>query len=353
MNMIDIYKLLIEEYLQISSEQIIVLSGLLDTSNNCDFSDIKIIEELAILVRGRGAFPMLDLASKSLKLRVLEETPEEKYFVPTDYFSRWVKLVDVIIDLSFPEIRNIFTDNYFATTKTDMINKSLQSIYKNMLISEKIVLLPNFPKPAIASYYNLELSDLENFYLQSFEPIESKMNVKGLKILNHLGPGETYYLQSANNAEKKLKIQISDQQSYFISNKISNSYTVLPYGYVALTIEKNSLNGVLKADKLYYKNICRDSVIVTFSYGNILSIQFENNDSLAEIIKVGLINSKDRVEFFVGVNNGVSDHCNFNYYDRCIDNNFSLVFYDEVNNMIEISSNSVFLTNENSKNVIL
>lgn len=353
MNINEIYKLLIEDYLKISSEQIIVLSGLLETSHNSEISDIDILEDLAILVRNRGAFPVLDLASKRFKIRVLEETPEEKYFIPTDYFSQWVKLVNVIIDLSFPEIRNFFTDNYITSQKTELINKSLQSIYKNMLISDKIVLLPNFPKASIANYYNINLSVLEKFYLGSFEPIDSKMNAKGFKILNHLLPGETYFLESTSDDINKLQLQISDQQSYFISNKISNSYTVLPFGYVALTVDKNSLNGVIKADKLYYKNIQRNSVVITFSYGNILSIQFESNDSLAEVIKVGLINSKERVEFFIGVNNGVSEHTNYNYYDRCIDNNFSIVFYDEVNNIIEISSKSVRLTNENSKNILL
>ncbi len=353
MNMQEIYKLLIEDYLNINSEQIIVLSGILDTSENCDLSDVKIIEDLALLVRNRGAFPVLDLASKSLKIRVLEETPEENYFVPTEYFSQWVKLVNVIIDLSFPEIRNIFTDNYFTAQKTDLINKSLQAIYKNMLIADKIVLLPNFPKKAIANYYNIDLSILERFYIGTFGPIENKMNVKGLKVLNHIVPGKTFYLQDNDDTQEKLKLQISDQQSYFVSNTISSSYTVLPYGFVSLTVDKNSLTGVIKAEKLYYKNLCKNSVTIHFSYGNILSLQFENNDSIAEIIKVGLINSKERVEFFIGVNNGVSEHCNYNYYDRCIDNNFSLVFYDELNNIIEISSKSVQLTNENSKNILL
>lgn len=349
----DIYKIIIEDYLQISSEQIIVLSGLLETNENCDCTDLNIIEELAIMVRSRGAFPILDLASKRLKNRILEETPEEKYFIPTEYFSNWVKLVNVIIDLSFPEIRNFFTDNYFTSQKTELINKSLQSIYKNMLISNKIVLLPNFPKASIAEYYNIDLAILEKFYLGSFEPIENKMNVKGMKILNHLIPGKTFYLQNEADENNKLEFQISDQQSYFVNNKISNSYTVLPYGYVSFSIDKNSLNGIVRADKLYYKNICRDSVVITFSYGNILSIQFENNENLAEVIKVGLINSKERVELFIGVNNGVSEHTNYNYYDRCIDNNFSIVFYDEVNNIIEISSRNVSLTNENSKNILL
>lgn len=112
------------------------------------------------------------------------------------------------------------------------------------------------------------------------------------------------------------------------------------------------LDGVIKADKLYYKNNCINSVEITFSYGNIVSIQFESNNSISEIIKVGLINSKERVELFIGVNNGVSNHCNYNYYDRCIDDNFSLVFYDEMNNNIEISSRNVELTNQNMKNIL-
>lgn len=349
----DLYKFLIEDYLRVSSEQIIILSGLIDPSADSEYSDLKIIEELAVLVRNQGAFPVLDLSPKSLKLRILKETSEDKYFVPTEYYSQWVKLLDVIIDLSFPEIRNIFTDNYFTSQKTEQINRSLHSIYKNMLIAEKMVLLPNFPKKAIATYYNIDLTILEDFYLSSFESLENKMNVKGLKIYNHLIPGESYYLLNEDADNDRLKIVISDQQSYFVSNKISNFYTVLPYGYVAFTIDKDQLNGVIKADKLYYKDTYRDSAVITFSYGNILSIQFENNDSLSEIIKVGLINSKDRVELFIGVNNGVTEHCNYNYYDRCINDNFSLVFYDELNNTIEISSKSLELTNENKKNILL
>lgn len=347
-----LYKYLIEDYLKISSEQIVVLSGLIDFQDNCHKSDISHIEELALLIRNQGAFPSLDLSSRTLKLKILEETPEEKYFVPTEYYLNWVKLIDVIIDLSFPESRNIFTDNLFTSQKKDLINKSLHSIYKNMLIAEKTVLLPNLPKNSLASYYNIDLNILEEFYESTFDSLDKKMNSKGLKILNRLLPASNYFLKDKVEEEKKLKLTISDQQSYFITNKISNLYTVLPYGYVAFTVDKNMLDGVIKADKLYYKNNCINSVEITFSYGNIVSIQFESNNSISEIIKVGLINSKERVELFIGVNNGVSNHCNYNYYDRCIDDNFSLVFYDEMNNNIEISSRNVELTNHNMKNIL-
>ncbi len=353
MEMQELYKYLIQDYLKISSEQIVVLSGLIDPQDNSHTSDISHLEELALIIRNQGAFPSLDLSSKSLKLRILAETPEEKYFVPTDYYLNWVKLIDVIIDLSFPEIRNIFTDNLFTAQKKDLINKSLHTIYKNMLIAEKTVLLPNFPKKSIADYYNIDLSVLEDFYKSTFESIDKKMNAKGSKILNRLLPATAYYIKDKEDDSKKLKITISDQQSYFITNKINNFYTVLPYGYVAFTVDKNQLDGTIKAEKLYYKDTCIDAVEITFSYGNIVSIQFPENKSISEILKVGMINSKERVEFFIGVNNGVTAHCNYNYYDRCIDNNFSLVFYDELNHTIEISSSCVELTNLNMKNILL
>lgn len=346
----NLYHFLVNEYLQISLGQIIVLSGLVNNTADNVTSDLDLIEELAIMIRKRGAFPVLDLASKRLKLRILEETPEDKYFVPTDYYVNWVNSIDVIIDLTFPEIRNIYTDNYFTSQKKELINRSLHTIYKNMLIAEKLVLLPNFPKQSIAEYYQIDLAKLKTFYLNTFESIESKMNVKGTKIINHICPGETYFLKDSNN---EIKVTVADQQCYFVNNKISNLYTVLPFGYVSLSVDKSSLDGVFKASKLYYKNYSMDSVLVTFSFGNVLSIQFENNENLAEIIKVGLINSKERVEFFIGVNNGVSEHCNYNYYDRCIDNNYSLIFYDDMNNTIELSSVNVELTNLNKKNILL
>ena len=283
---------------------------------------------------------------------MLNETEAENYFIPKTYFSEWVKLINIIIDVSFPESRNLFTDNFFSTEKTAMVNESLQAIYKNMLIADKIVLLPNFPKTAIAEYYNIDLKVLENFYLGTFEPVVNKMNVQGIKIINHVFPNEDYFLQKSSS-ENILKIQISEQQSYFVGNKINNYYTVLPFGYVALSILKSSINGVFEAEKVYYKNEYRDSVIISFSFGNIQSIQCSGNDSFGEIIRNGLVNSKESVDLFIGVNNGVEACCNYHYYDRCINNNFSIVFYDEANNIIEISSKSVQLSNSNQKNILL
>ena len=352
MKISEIYKVLIEDLLDVSAEQIVVLSGLISEDGSKEITDTKIIEEFAVLIRQKGAFPVLDLATKSLKLRMLNETEAENYFIPKTYFSEWVKLINIIIDVSFPESRNLFTDNFFSTEKTAMVNESLQAIYKNMLIADKIVLLPNFPKTAIAEYYNIDLKVLENFYLGTFEPVVNKMNVQGTKIINHVFPNEDYFLQKSSS-ENILKIQISEQQSYFVGNKINNYYTVLPFGYVALSILKSSINGVFEAEKVYYKNEYRDSVIISFSFGNIQSIQCSGNDSFGEIIRNGLVNSKESVDLFIGVNNGVEACCNYHYYDRCINNNFSIVFYDEANNIIEISSKSVQLSNSNQKNILL
>ncbi|MFA7057574.1 MAG: hypothetical protein WC155_08465 [Candidatus Cloacimonadales bacterium] len=352
MKISEIYKVLIEDLLDVSAEQIVVLSGLISEDGSKEITDTKIIEEFAVLIRQKGAFPVLDLATKSLKLRMLNETEAENYFIPKTYFSEWVKLINIIIDVSFPESRNLFTDNFFSTEKTAMVNESLQAIYKNMLIADKIVLLPNFPKTAIAEYYNIDLKVLENFYLGTFEPVVNKMNVQGIKIINHVFPNEDYFLQKSSS-ENILKIQISEQQSYFVGNKINNYYTVLPFGYVALSILKSSINGVFEAEKVYYKNEYRDSVIISFSFGNIQSIQCSGNDSFGEIIRNGLVNSKESVDLFIGVNNGVEACCNYHYYDRCINNNFSIVFYDEANNIIEISSKSVQLSNSNQKNILL
>ncbi len=352
MPMQNIYRYIIEDLLKINQEQIIVLSGLIDSNEPSSSSDLNHIEELAQEIRIKGAFPSLDLSIKTLKLKMLEKTPEDKYFVPTEFYLKWVDLIDVIIDLTFPENRNIFTDNIFTNQKKELINKSLQTIYKNMLIAEKIVLLPNFPKQSIADYYGIELNVLKDFYQNTFEALDTKMNNKGNNILDKLVPGVNYNLINTSTSESSLKITLADQQSYFISNKINNFYTVLPFGYVACTIEKSSLDGKFFADKLYYKNHSISKVEITFSYGNILSIKFNESNSISDIIEVGMINSKERVELFIGVNNGVTDHCNYNYYDRCIDGNFSLVLYDEMNNTIEVSCKSIELANENKKNLL-
>lgn len=348
----EIYKLLIEDLLNVRAEQIVVLSGLVSEECSQENTDLKIIEEFALHIRKRGAFPILDLAIKSLKLKMLNETSAADYFIPKTYFSEWVKLINIIIDVSFPENRNLFTENFFSTEKMAKVNDSLQAIYKNMLIADKVVLLPNFPKSSIAEHYNLDLKVLENFYIGTFGPVVNKMNVQGSKIVNHVFPKEVYFLQQVSS-KNAMQIKIATQQSYYVGNKIGNYYTVLPFGYVVLSVLKSSLNGVFEAAKVYYKNEYRDSVTISFSFGNVQSIQCSSSDSFSEIIRNGLINSKEIVELFIGVNNGVDSYCNYHYYDRCINHNFSLVFYDDANNIIEISSKSVQLSNSNQKNILL
>lgn len=348
----EVCRLVIEDLLNVRAEQVVVLSGLVNEEGNQENTDLKIIEEFALHIRKRGAFPILDLAIKSLKLRMLHETPADDYFIPKRYFSEWVKLINVIIDVSYPENRNLFTDNLFSTEKIAIVNDSLQAIYKNMLIADKVVLLPNFPKSSIAKHYNIDLKVLESFYIGTFGAVANKMNVQGAKIINRVFPKENYFLQQ-EASKNSLQVKIASQQSYYVGNKIGNYYTVLPFGYVVLSVLKSSIDGVFEAAKVYYKNEYRDSVTISFSFGNVQSIQCSSNDSFGEIIRNGLINSKEIVELFIGVNNGVDSYCNYHYYDRCINHNFSLVFYDDANNIIEISSRSVQLSNSNQKNILL
>src|SRR5690554_8532 len=102
----EVCKLVIEDLLNVRAEQVVVLSGLVNEEGNQENTDLKIIEEFALHIRKRGAFPILDLAIKSLKLRMLNETPADDYFIPRKYFSEWVKLINIIIDVSYPENRN-------------------------------------------------------------------------------------------------------------------------------------------------------------------------------------------------------------------------------------------------------
>jgi hypothetical protein len=340
MQLSDIYNYLIEKYIELHEESVVVLSGVIKIDKEYQYEDYQHIEELALEIRKSKSYPMLDITSESLRQRTLYEVPEEKYFVPSDYYTKWTDLFDVIIDVSFPNFFNLKTQLILSEATREYVDSSIQKIYRNLVLSEKKMLMPNFPKDSIASYLNISLADLSRFYTGTFEPISLKMRAFGQKIVNRLATEELFNFIMVNE-ESNISFQLCDDNIVNQIDTFSNVLTYLPFGYVKANIDKSTLNAKFTAERVYYKNRYWFDVDIELANGSIVYMVFKQSDVEQEFVRNALINSQEYVEVYIGTNNGVEEYCNYHYYDRCILNNTSIVFYDEENSLIQISTRNI------------
>ncbi len=341
MRLSDLYKYLIENYINLPEKSVVVLAGLIKAQSANKFEDYEHIEELSLEVRKHGSYPMLDISSESLKIRTLKEVPEEKYYVPSDYYSNWVSLFDLIIDVGFPKFNNLKAEMVYGETKKQDIDDSIQQIFRHLLISGKKMLIPNFPKDSLADYYNLDLISLTNFYLNTFQMISQKMVTFSMRVVGLLENTITTKFSIQDNEDMFIHFEANNEEIVNETDTFSNTITYLPFGYVKCTSKSSSLNCHFVAERFYYKNRIWTNVEVKFSDGNLTYLKFENPEIEQEFVKTSLINRRDLIEVYIGTNNGVEDFSNYNYYDRCIQNNLSIVFYDEEYNLIQISTNKI------------
>lgn len=350
MNLKELYEFLIVKYAKVAKDQIVVFTGVLKKSAELKYEDMNYIEELAFETRKLAAFPILDLSSESLRLRSLEELQNPNLLIPATYYTKWIDLVDIIIDVSFPITKQISSEMYIDSKEVDQIDNSLGMIYRNMMISGKKILIPNLPKKSLAQHHKLDYDSLVDFYISTFASIPSKMTSLSEIILKTITDNEEVTLSSESDA--LLNLTINDNLNEFINQDLLNFYTVLPYGYVKLGVTKMSISGEFIADRVYYKSHYWKDVTIMFSNGSVTFLKLNDDTNFSEYVRNAMLNSKDNVELYIGVNNGVEDFCNFSYYDRCIDKNFSLVFFDEHGNSIQFSSTAVSLLKSNQKKIL-
>jgi len=110
---------------------------------------------------------------------------------------------------------------------------------------------------------------------------------------------------------------------------IDHQVTILPAGVIEFPMDKASLDGVFFAEKIYYKNLIYDNVKLNFSDGVIRYISFKSEEKGNYNLQNTIMNSQKECYFSLGFNPEISDYTNFYLYDRCINGNISLKFFDQ------------------------
>ena len=83
---------IVNNLLKIHNDNVISIAGEIHNSNNSEepLIELPLIEELAVAIRKRKAFPVLEISTESLKKRFFAEMPEDIFSVPPNYYKNWM-----------------------------------------------------------------------------------------------------------------------------------------------------------------------------------------------------------------------------------------------------------------------
>ena len=143
--------------------------------------------------------------------------------------------------------------------------------------------------------------------------------------------------------DETLAIKINRDKPILFSGDITeHQILVLPTGIIEFPIDRESMNGIYFAEKIYYRERNYDNVKIKFENGSIRYVAFKEDKKGNFHLQNELINSDKECFLTLGFNRNIKEYTNYFSYDRCIEGNVSMKFFDK-------NSKPIFLSNINSK----
>lgn len=317
---------IVENLLHIQKDDVISIAGEIHNGRSEEDSllELPIIEEIAVAIRKRKAFPVLELSTESLKRRFFAEMPEDVYSVPPSYYKNWINSIDIFIEVGWESFASDFKETSDKQIKS--FKDSTKSILEHLFEQKKKLVFLNFPTHELAGYIHKDFEELRNIYLNAVNCNYNLLKIYGSELNEKFYSFGNYHIDAKGET---LAVKIfKDRIQVYDGDPSKHEIVVIPTGIVEMPIDRQSLNGVFFADKIYYKNNTYDNVKIKFENGVVRYVAFTKDKHGNFHLQSEFINSLDECYLTVGFNKNIFTHTNYHSYDRCIDNNVSLKFFD-------------------------
>ncbi len=317
---------LVNNLLRIQKDDVISIAGEIHNGRNSQdpLIELPLIEEIAVAIRKRRAFPVLELSTENLKKRFFAEMPEEVFSVPPNYYKSWINSIDTFIEIGWESFASDFKETSDKQIKN--FQDSTKSILEHLFEQKKKMIFLNFPTQELADYIEKDFHELRDIYLQAVNCNYNLLKIYGGELHDKFFSYSNYrVISKEENLEVKI---IKDKIQIYDGDSAKHEIVVIPTGVVEMPLDRSTLNGVFFADKIYYKNKTYDNVKIKFENGVVRYVAFTKDKKGNFHLQSEFINSINECYLTVGFNKSIYSHTNYHSYDRCIDNNVSLKFFD-------------------------
>lgn len=331
---------IINNLFKIQTGDIISISGEIHNAEKSEdpLIELPLIEELAVAVRKRKAFPVLEISTENLKKRFFGEMPDEVFSTPPNYYKNWINTIDKFIEISWES----YSSDFRTTSEKQMkqFKKSTKSILQHLFEQKKKIIFLNFPTPELAHYISTDFESLKNAYLNAVNCDYNMLKVYGEEHEEKFFSYSNYKI-TTHRELLDLKI-VRNKMELYNGDTSEHQITFIPAGIVEFPIERQSINGVFFAEKIYYKDKTYNNIKIKFEDGAVRYIAFREDKKGNFLLQTELINSDENCFLTIGFNKNISSYTNYYSYDRCIDGNISMKFFDR-------NSHPIFISNMNAE----
>jgi hypothetical protein len=302
-------------------------------------AEIPFLEELALQIRKKKAFPILDISTANLKKRFFQELPPEAQNLRPKYIEKLFQLTDFFIEISWKGIARGFPT---MPTKLNSIFQNIsRSIWQKPLQNGKKMVLLNFPDAELANFIHYDNRQLHELYLDAVNIDYEEQEKLGHNYIKKFKKFSKYQLITADDS---LELEITPSQIELNDNKQTH-LVIFPRGNIKMNIVADSLNGIFDAEKVYYKNYFYQNAKISFQAGKIQFISFQQESDANYILQTKLEHRSSECEMILGINNGITELCGYYLYDTVREGNLSLKLYDEKGMPILFSNMNVKIKN--------
>lgn len=275
---------------------------------------LSLIEELAMNIRSRMAFPFFDFTISKLKTRFFD-LPKKVIKNRPNYYIENLKNVDVFIDLRWK------TDPGFVyeidSEKYELYQKTMSPISKIIHDDSKRILLLSFPSKKTAKFFNINYNLLNKSYFSLFDSQKSKIKNNFNRVMKKLDKN------SGIIETEKGKIELDLNNFLFENYYFSKEIPVIsyPFGYIIFPVKK--IEGVLESQYINWENQFWQNVGIEFQYNKIYQIDSVND----EFTIYKLFNSFRESPFcLIGLNSLIEERIGYFPFDSKAKGQVSLIW---------------------------
>ncbi|MBW6537223.1 MAG: aminopeptidase [Mariniphaga sp.] len=267
---------LVNKCANIQEDDIVLVSG--------SVRDLELLENIAVNVRKKGAFPLLTISSDRMTRRMYTDVPE-KYDSQTSKVNLGlVGIMTALISVSSGKSPDLLADippERFA--KRAEAGKPVFDLYEKKLIKSVELGSGLYPTKAKADEYGISLDKLTEIFWAGVNVDYDKMLANGKKVESILTTGNELKITHKNGTSLSVKII---KQPILISDGIISSEDMkkgaagaavyLPAGEVMMPVVPGTANGKLVVEDYRFMGQTTKNLTLEFASGKLVSMKADS-----------------------------------------------------------------------------
>ena len=330
---------IINNLLRIKKDNVISISGEIYNSQNSpqQLLEIPIIEELAIAIRKKEAFPILELSTTNLRDRFFNEMPKNIYSLPPSYYIKQIEIIDAFIEIGWQKFSSDSLESESIQSKE--MAKSTNDLKIKIYEDNKKILFLNYPNYELAKYLNIDFKKLLVKYSDAVNCNYQYLQKTGVILKEKYFSSANYKIENLTNVlEFKIKKDAAILNS---GDQNETQFIILPAGFIEFPLIRTNLNGIIVFERAYYRQHLFEDVKILFENGKIRYLIFKVERKENFFIRNALMSSINECSISLGYNPEIKSYSNFSIYDRCIDENITFTFICEDKSEIFLTTKKV------------